>query len=225
VKVLHIIASPRERKSNTLRISEVFLEGLSAAVPDMSVDVVDLYRQDLPAVAGTNIDVKYSLMIGQPIDKEYERSWRQIETLIEGFMAADVCLISSPMWNFGIPYALKYYIDCLVQPGYVFKYDEQGRPVPLVHGKRLVCVTSRGGDYSARSPLAVYDFQEPYLRAIFGFIGVTEAHFVNAEPMDVSPVLREAALDDALARVATLVADVDWARPSLAALAEPSPTA
>lgn len=225
MKVLHIIASPRERKSNTLRISEAFLEGLSAAVPDVSVDVVDLYRQDLPAVAGTNIDVKYSLMIGQPIDKEYERSWRQIETLIEGFMAADVCLISSPMWNFGIPYALKYYIDCLVQPGYVFKYDEQGRPVPLVHGKRLVCVTSRGGDYSAQSPLAVYDFQEPYLRAIFGFIGVTDAHFVNAEPMDVSPVLREAALDNALARVATLVADVDWAGPSLGSLAEPSPTA
>ena len=66
-------------------------------------------------------------------------------------------------------------------------------PVPLVTGKKMVCVTSRGGDFGPSSPLHSYDFQEPYLRAIFGFIGITDIEFVNAQPVDVSQ-LREAAL-------------------------------
>jgi FMN-dependent NADH-azoreductase len=75
-----------------------------------------------------------------------------------------VVLISSPMWNFHVPYALKYHIDTIVQPGYLFTY-ESGIPVGLCGGKKIVCVTSRGGDYST-GPMHSYDFQEPYLRAI-----------------------------------------------------------
>ena len=52
------------------------------------------------------------------------------------------------MWNFGIPYALKYYIDAIVQPGYLFRYLPDGRPEGLVLGRKMICVTSRGGDYS-----------------------------------------------------------------------------
>src|SRR4051812_25340461 len=214
MRVLHIVATPREHKSNTLRVTEAFLDNLRAARPDVTVDVIDLYRQDLPAVAGVNIDVKYSLMVGQPIDKSHLASWQQIERLIEHFMLADLYVISTPMWNFSIPYALKYYIDCIVQPGYVYKYDEQGRPVPLVHGKRMVCITSRGGDYSADSPLHAYDFQEPYLRAIFGFIGVTEIDFINAQPMDISPALRETALAAAVDQARKVVASTDWSAPA-----------
>ena len=195
MRVLHIVATPREHRSNTLRVTEAFLDNLRAARPDVTVDVIDLYRQDLPAVAGVNIDVKYSLMVGQPIDKSHLASWQQIERLIEHFMLADLYVISTPMWNFSIPYALKYYIDCLVQPGYVFRYNEAGQPVPLVLGKRMVCVTSRGGDYSAAGPLQPLDFQEPYLRAIFGFIGITDVHFINAQPMDVSAAQRQAAVE------------------------------
>ncbi|MFC0622632.1 FMN-dependent NADH-azoreductase [Kribbella deserti] len=204
MRVLHIIASPREHNSNTLRIANSFLETLRATAGNVTVDVVDLYNHDLPAIAGTNIDVKYTLMIGQPIDKNHAESWHQIERLIEHFVAADMYVISCPMWNFSIPYALKYYIDCIVQPGYVFKYDQDGRPVPLVLGKKMVCITSRGGDYGPTGPLHAYDFQEPYLRAIFGFIGITENHFINAQPMDITPALREAAVEAATLQAQSL---------------------
>jgi FMN-dependent NADH-azoreductase len=214
MRVLHVIATPREQQSNTLRISDAFVDGLCEAFPGVSVDVVDLYHQDLPAVAGTNIEAKYSLMVGRPIDKGHEESWQEIESLIRHFMAADIYLISVPMWNFSIPYALKYYIDCLVQPGYVFKYNEQGQPVPLVLGKRMVCVTSRGGDYSQTGPLHSFDFQEPYLRAIFGFIGITDIHFINAEPMDMSVGMRQAAVETSVAQVKALVTGIDWTLPS-----------
>lgn len=198
VKLLHVVATPRGEQSSTLRVSAAFVESLRAQHADMTVDVVDLYNHDLPAVAGDNIKAKYTLMIGQPIDRNHVESWSQIESLIEHFLSADAYLISTPMWNLSIPYALKYYIDCIIQPGYVFRYDEIGQVVPLVHGKRMICVTSRGGDYAPASPMHAYDFQEPYLRAIFGFIGITDVEFINAEPMDIAPDMREAAVSVAI---------------------------
>ncbi len=97
------------------------------------------------------------------------------------------------MWNFSIPYALKYYIDAIVQPGYLFKYTAEGQPVGLCGGKKMVFITARGGDYSAGGPMHSLDHQEPYLRAIFGFVGVTDLHFIHAQPTDISPELRRAA--------------------------------
>ena len=210
MKLLHVIATPRDEKSNTLRVSEAFLEGLRAH-QTVAVDVVDLYNHDLPAIAGDNIEAKYTLMVGRPIDKSHAESWSQIELLIEHFLSADAYLVSTPMWNLSIPYALKYYIDCIVQPGYVFRYNEVGQAVPLVLGKRMVCVTSRGGDYSPSSPMSSYDFQEPYLRAIFGFIGITDVEFINVQPMDITPDMRECAVVAAMEHARTLAQRTNWA--------------
>lgn len=209
MKLLHIIATPRREKSNTLQISTAFLDSLAARRPEVEVEVVDLFQSDLPGLAGANIDAKYTLMVGQPIDPSHAESWQKIEMLIQRFLAADAYVISSPMWNFGIPYALKYYIDCIVQPGYVFTYNEMGYPVPMVHGKKMVCFTARGGDYSAQGPMHAMDFQEPYLRSIFGFIGITDLKFINMQPTDI-PGMREPALDSALAQARALAGSVDW---------------
>ena len=210
MKLLHVIVSPRERESNTMRVATAFLESLRAKYADLSVDTIDLFTGDLPAIAGLNIETKYTLMISQPIDKRHRESWRQIELLLEHFLSADVYLISTPMWNFSIPYALKYYIDCIIQPGYLFEYNEQGQPVGLVHDKKMICVTSRGGDYSEESPFHPYDFQEPYLRTIFGFVGITDIHFINAQPMDITPELREAAIAAAIEEARNLAANSEW---------------
>ena len=168
-RLLHIVATPRGLASHTGRISGALLEELHAKHEDLEVQTLDLFSADLPAVAGVNIKTKYALMTGQPVDEAARGSWRSIERTIEEFLAADVYLLTVPMWNFGVPYALKYYIDAIVQPGYLFQYDERGAPQGLVHGKKLVCVTSRGADYSG--PLASLDFLESYLRTIFGFVG------------------------------------------------------
>jgi FMN-dependent NADH-azoreductase len=212
MQLLHIIASPRSDTSNTLRVSNALLATLEERVPDLEVDEVDLFRADLPAIAGDNIEAKYTLMVGQPIDKGHAASWQQIEREIARFTSADAYLISAPMWNLSIPYALKYYIDCIVQPGYLFRYDEHGHAVPLVHGKKMVVVTSRGGDYSEASPLHAYDFQEPYLRAIFGFVGITDLTFVNGQAMDVSADVRTTATQLAIDEARLVAASDDWLR-------------
>jgi FMN-dependent NADH-azoreductase len=210
MKLLHVIATPREHESNTVRVATAFLETLHAKYSDLSVDTINLFTGDLPAVAGDNIETKYTLMASQPIDKRHKESWGKIELLIQHFLSADIYLISTPMWNFSIPYALKYYIDCIIQPGYLYKYNEQGQAVGLVHGKKMICVTTRGGDYSEKSPFHAYDFQEPYLRAIFGFVGITDMHFINAQPMDVTPELRKAAIIAAIGEVRSLATISEW---------------
>lgn len=209
MRLLHIVATPRGLASNTARVSSVFLEALQDKRDDVTVETLDLFSADLPAVAGTNIESKYKLMTGQTLDEAASRSWRQIESTIEKFLAADIYLLTTPMWNFGIPYALKYYIDAIVQPGYLFKYDENGAPIGLVEGKKMVCVTSRGGDYSS-GPLQAYDFVENYLRTIFGFVGITDMSFFNVQPMDISVETRAAAHKSAISEVRDYVAKTDW---------------
>jgi FMN-dependent NADH-azoreductase len=194
MQLLHVVATPRAADSRTLRISYPFLESFRAECPDAQIETLDLFTRDLPALDGTNIDVKYNLMSGRPISPGYAESWQHIEELINQFMRADVCVISTPMWNFGIPYVLKYYIDVIVQPRYLFEYDAAGIPVGRCQGKRMVCITTRGSDYSVGGPMHAFDLQEGYLRAIFGFVGITDIEFINAQPIDMGPERREAAI-------------------------------
>ena len=205
MRLLHIIATPRGHESNTMRVSNALVEELYVRYSDLSVKVLDLFKVDLPAVAGVNIESKYKLMTGQALEGHNKSSWEQIEASINQFLDTDIYLLTTPMWNFSIPYALKYYIDAIVQPGYLFRYDERGAPVGMVLGKKMICVTSRGGDYSAGTPMHAYDFVEPYLRTIFNFIGITDLHFIHAQPMDISIPLRGKAVLSAIEEARSLV--------------------
>ncbi len=210
MKLLHIVATPRERESNTLNVSRAFLETLQSRYSGLEIDTIKLFEYGLPAVAGDNIESKYTLVMGQPIDKHHQESWAQIEVLIKHFLSADIYLISTPMWNFSIPYALKYYIDAIVQPGYLYRYSETGQPIPLTLGKKMLCITSRGGDYAPGGPFHAYDFQEPYLRAIFGYVGIYDMQFINAQPMDVNLELRKVATASAIEKARSLASSYDW---------------
>lgn len=210
MKLLHIIATPRESQSNTLKIANAFIDSSKTKYPDLIVEAINLFNQNLPSVDGDNIETKYTLSFGQPIDKNHKESWEKIEVLIKRFLSADIYVISTPMWNFSIPYVLKYYIDVIVQPGYLYKYNEKGQPIPLTLGRKMVVITSRGGDYSENGPFHAYDFQEPYLRAIFGYVGIYDITFINAQPMDMTRELRETALASALEKAASVSASSDW---------------
>lgn len=208
-RLLHIIATPRGLASNTGRVSSVLIEELHQRYDDLEVTTLDLFSADLPAVAGVNIKSKYALMTGQPVDEAARGSWHEIERTIQQFLAADMYVITVPMWNFGIPYALKYYIDAIVQPGYLFSYTEDGVPFGLVEGKRMVCVTSRGGDYS-QPPMSDLDHMQSYLRSIFGFVGIADIRFFDVQPCDVTVELRNAAAKAAIADVRSWVAAGAW---------------
>jgi FMN-dependent NADH-azoreductase len=190
-------------------VSSALLEALLEQDDDLGVTTLDLFKADLPAVAGRNIESKYLLMTGQDLDDASKDSWRQIERTIEQFLDHQLYILTVPMWNFSIPYALKYYIDAILQPGYLFRYLPDGTPEGLVKNRKMIVVTSRGGDYSTPY-MKPFDFVEPYLRTIFGFCGLTDVTFFNAQPMDVSPDLRKHAQRSTIEAVRAYVASGAW---------------
>ena len=100
--------------------------------------------------------------------------------LIEELQAADTIVIGAPMYNFAIPSLLKAWIDQIVRIGKTFGYGPNGRQ-GLLANKKVIVITARGGAYEKGTPAEKFDFQEPYLRHIFGFIGLTDVTFIHAE--------------------------------------------
>lgn len=179
--LLHLVASPRGDQSNTLKIARAVIARFTSQHPDGKVDTLDLFAESLPPMTLKATDGKYRLLSGKDLDAETMPAWQPILAHIERFKAADIVLISSPMWNFGMPYVLKHYFDVILQPRHLFRYTENG-PEGLAKGKRAIVVTSHGGDYS-EGPAKAMDLLEPPLRTMLGFIGIPDPTFIKAQPM------------------------------------------
>jgi len=203
-KLLHIIATPRAEQSRTLKVSQAFLEGLEEKYPDCIISSLNLSTKELPKLDGPKLDGKYNLIMGQELVGDEKSNWKDIEDHIERFKSADAYLLTTPMWNFHIPYFLKHYIDIIVQPFYTFRSTERGNQ-GLINGRKMVIVTSRGWDYSENSPLKNMDFQVDYLKVIFGFIGITQIKFVHVQPTDIlGPKIQRERLEAAMAEAKQL---------------------
>lgn len=197
-RLLHIIATPRANESNTLVVSNAFLENFKKKFPGCLIDELNVATQTLPPLSIKVVNGKYILLSQKELSRELKAAWEEIVLHIERFLLADAYLISIPMWNFGIPYTLKHYIDIIVQPKYLFRYTDKGVE-GLVKNKKMIIVASRGGDYS-QEMMAKFDFQESYLRTVFGFVGITDINFVVAQPMDaLGPQVKKQKIEEAQA--------------------------
>ncbi|NII53857.1 NAD(P)H-dependent oxidoreductase [Luteibacter sp. SG786] len=123
---------------------------------------------------------------------------------LEEFLDADVVVIGAPMYNFGISSTLKAWIDRIAVAGKTFRYTSAG-PEGLAGGKRVIVASSRGGIYAPGTPAAAMDFQEPYLRALFGFLGVTDIEFVRAEGLAMGDDHKTNAIGGAMAGIGGLL--------------------
>ena len=124
------------------------------------------------------------------------------DTLVAELKAADVIVIGAPMYNFSIPSTLKAWFDHVLRAGVTFSYSEAG-PKGLLTGKKVIVVEARGGLYS-EGPAQAADFQEGYLRHLLGFMGLDEVTFVRAEKIGFGPEARDAAIEGAVAEIASL---------------------
>jgi len=127
------------------------------------------------------------------------------DELIAELRAADTIVIGAPMYNFGVTTGLRAWFDHVLRAGETFSYSEAG-PKGLLGGKRVIVIESRGGLYS-EGPGSAMDFQEPYLRHLLGFIGITDVTFVHAEKIGYGAEARAAALAGARTRLALLAAE------------------
>lgn len=182
MNVLHIDSSALGTGSASREITAAIVAGLKAKSPGLKVTYRDVDANPLPhftaaTLAGANLG-------------EAELA---AEVMAE-FQEADVLVVGAPMYNFSVPSTLKAWIDRIAVAGKTFRYTAEG-PEGLARGKTAIIVSTRGGNYGDNSPA---DFQEGYLRQVFGFIGITDVRIVRAEGLNLSPESREAAMQGAL---------------------------
>lgn len=125
------------------------------------------------------------------------------EAILAEFLASDAVIVGAPMYNFSIPSQLKAWVDLICVAGKTFSYGAEG-PKGLCDGKKVIIVSSRGGLYGAGSPAAGMDFQENYLKTVFGFLGITDITVIRAEGVAYGPDAAKAAIESAKAEIAKL---------------------
>lgn len=200
--LLHIQASPRGERSASQGVAASFIQSYRAANPGHTVETLDLWKAALPELDGAALDARYAVLHGDPHAGEQLRAWRAVARIAEHFKSADAYVVSLPMWNFGIPYKLKHYVDLLVQPGLTFAFTPGKGYEGLVNGKPLVAIYARGGAYRPGSGAEALDQQSAYLRQVFGFIGFTDIHEIFVEPTGASSA------DEAIAAASRAAADL-----------------
>jgi len=180
-KLLYIESSPRKERSKSIRVATAFLDAYREANPKDEIVTLDLWEKKMPEFDGFTIDAKYQVLHGQSFDADQQAAWQSVVDVCDEFKSADKYVMSLPMWNFGIPYKLKHYIDVIAQPGQTFSFSPETGYAGMVTGKPIVTIYARGGAYSSEES-AEMDFQKGYLQFLLGFIGFTDIHEILVEP-------------------------------------------
>lgn len=192
-KLLYVEASPRKHLSRSSAAARRFLDRFRTDDPGAEIDTLDLWAESLPRFDGATLAAKYAVLDNVPHTAREAAAWREVEAVIGRFADADLYLFSVPMWNFGVPYALKHYIDIVTQPGLTFSFSPERGFRGLVTGRRAVVVYASGGDYTPGSGNPRPDLLRPFMETWLRFIGIERIDTVRVEPTIGPPTRVEAA--------------------------------
>jgi FMN-dependent NADH-azoreductase len=204
-RLLFIKASPRDA-SRSVAVAQAYVDALQASHADLEVDTIALWDEPLPAFDGDRANAKLAVITGAGHDAAQRTQWDEITAIATRFAAADIYLFAVPMWNGGIPYRLKQYIDIIHQPGLLFGLDPASGYFGLLKDKKAVlALTSGAFSPSAPSPAFGIDHHSTYLRAWLNQAGVTDIAEVRYQPTLLDPD-SEAAFERARQAAAALAA-------------------
>lgn len=195
-KILHIVSSPRGERSMSNKLGNGIVEKIKEDFPGSTVTEVNLVKNYFPHLEEVHI-ASFFTPVEHFTDGNRE-AMKHSDQAIAQIKDADVLVIDAPMYNFGIPSALKTWLDHVVRVNVTFKIGEQG-PEGLVQGKKLYIALAAGAIYSS-GPMENYDFVTPYLKLIFGFIGITDVTVFRIEGTNV-PVVQDTAVEKGLESV------------------------
>jgi FMN-dependent NADH-azoreductase len=204
-KLFHLVGSPRT-ESESAAGARVFLERFRKARPDWEIDEMSVWRDGLPEFDGDILQAKYARIGGRPFTDEQREAFAIAERLAVRFALAERVLISTPMWNFGIPYKLKQWFDVISQPGLTFRFEPARGYLPLVEDKPTIVILASGGDFATGMNRGRIDLATPYLREALRFIGVRNVQFVLIGPTTGPAEPIRAARDSAHRRLADIAA-------------------
>jgi len=198
--LLHLDASPRAQRSISRQLATEFLIQYKQK-NSVSIKYRDLGHNPVPLVTESWIEGAYTPATQHSEDAKNAMSVSNM--LVDELLGASSYVISTPMFNLTIPANLKAYIDQIVRVNRTFEIKNGGYS-PLVHNKKMLIITSRGNEYGQHDPLGDYDYLEPYLKTIFGFIGITDITFVDCEGIGLGSQTRKNAFAKAHQELANL---------------------
>jgi len=195
--ILHVTSSPRGEESNSTRLGKRIIELLLTQHPGSEVSINDTVKKNYIHLNEVH-PVAYRLSDTELTPQQKETLYSS-EQAVKELIAADIIVISVPMYNFNIPSALKAWVDHIVRAGKTFSY-QTGRPEGLLKGKKVYLAIASNGVYSD-GPMKPFDFGEPYLRFILEFMGITDVTTFRIEGAGI-PGIMESALTAGLESVA-----------------------
>lgn len=201
--LLFVSSSLFNGQSKSREIAGEFIAGWRRANPSGRIVERALAPANIPHLSSDTLAA-----LGKAVDARTAEERAAVafaDALIAEVEAADTLVIAAPMYNFTIPTTLKAWIDHIARAGRTFRYTAQG-PEGLLKGKKVVVVVSRGGFYSGDAPTAAMDYQEPYLRAMLGFLGLTDVSFIEVEGQAIGPEVAAKGLEAARAAAISLAA-------------------
>ena len=175
--LLHIDSSPLYGHSVSRQLTSAFVAQWKSSHPDGTVVDRDLTAAAIPPITAEWVGAVYTPEENRTA--EQKKILALSDTLIAELEQADQYVIGVPMHNFGVPSVLKLWIDQITRVGKTFTYAD-GTPRGLLIGKKATFIVATGGIYDAQTQMASFNFVEPYLRSLFGFLGLTDATFLTA---------------------------------------------
>ena len=180
-KTLLITSSPRGAASKSSALAHGFTDALSTRT-GATIDHLDLWQADMPDFDGDFAGAKMSFFGDGEMDSAKQAAWQQVSAITERFLAADHYVIAAPMWNGGIPYRLKQYIDIITQPGLLFGFEPERGYFGLLEGKRATLIVTSGVWAPGADPKYGLDFHSNYLEWWLKFSGVTQIDTLRFQP-------------------------------------------
>ncbi len=194
--ILVVSSSLNGEEGNSNKLVNLFLTGLEGT--DVNLDYLDVDNLALPHLTQGEM----AAWMTEPAARNDQQKALAAtsDELIERLVKADEVVIGLPMYNLGVPSTFKAWIDRLARAGKTFKYTETG-PVGLLEDKPVYVLCARGGAYAGSE----YDTQTPYIKHIFGLMGITRTEFVYAEGLNMGPEVAEGAFASAQERIRELL--------------------
>ena len=182
MKLLFIKGSPRSEKSTSARVAETFLSAYRAKNPNAQIEEIDLWKENLPEFDGDKAAAKMSFFGEGTLEGTRKTAWDEIVAVTQRFSGADDYLFTVPMWNDGIPYRLKLYIDIITQPGLMFGFDPVKGYSGLLKGKRATAIYTSGVYAPGVTAAFGTDFHSTYFNNWLKFIGISDTATIRYQP-------------------------------------------
>jgi FMN-dependent NADH-azoreductase len=173
-QILHVNASPRGAASASLALADAFLTSYRGRRPASAIDSLSLFEDPLPAFGRDAAAAKIAAFSGQTPSGEQADAWTQARAVFDRFAAADGYLFNVPMWNAGVPYVLKQWIDIVTQPGWAFGFDPAAGYSGLLAGKRAAVIYTSGVYAPGVPPQFGSDFHSTFFNDWLRFVGITD---------------------------------------------------